>query len=230
MRVVISRGTGLEAGDELHLSELAIYCADVGSLALGHFAWARATASRRALGVLRDSDSIDALVETVAADLAHGSPVSLGFECPLFVPLAVESVEIGRSRAGEGSRPWSAGAGAGALATGLPQAIWLLQEIRRRVPTAHAYLRWDEFAAAGAGMFLWEAFVSGAAKGLSHREDAAIGVRAFAAALPSPQEANAVPVKGEIHSLIGAALLRTGWGTDVALLAEPCVVIRAAPR
>lgn len=40
-------------------------------------------------------------------------------------------VELTSSRQGEGSRAWSAGAGCGALATGLTETLWVLEYIFR---------------------------------------------------------------------------------------------------
>lgn len=63
-------------------------------------------------------------------------PVALGFEAPLMVPVSpVGPVDgwmtLGQARHGETvdgrSRPWSAGAGSGALATGLAQLAWVLE-------------------------------------------------------------------------------------------------------
>jgi len=79
---------------------------------------------------------------------------------------------------------------------------------------------------ADVGLFLWEAFVTADAKGRTHAADAEIAVDCFAGRLPDIPAANAVQ-ETSVHSLIGAALLRTGWSTDLGLLETPCVVIRA---
>lgn len=61
--------------------------------------------------------------------------MALGFEAPLMVPVSPVGVDgwttLGQARQGETvdggrSRPWSAGAGSGALATGLAQLAWVL--------------------------------------------------------------------------------------------------------
>ena len=39
---------------------------------------------------------------------------------------------------------------------------------------------------------------------------------------------NAVACDGAIYSLIGAALLRTGWSSDVEILKHACLVVRVA--
>lgn len=152
--------------------------------------------------------------------------MAMGFECPLHVPLAAEPEDLTRARHGDGNRPWSAGAGCGALTTGLVQTVWILREIRRLSPLdAVACLDWPTFAAGNAGLFVWEAFVSGDAKGQGHSDDARLGVAAFQQALPSPR--TCIKDGAESYSLIGAALLRSGWSQDLSLLSQPSLVVRA---
>jgi hypothetical protein len=198
-----------------------IACADVGSVAKGNFGWW----SSENQGGLKPSG----LVEHVADLLNRGRTVALGFECPLFVPLAENELHLTSARPGEGTRAWSAGAGCGALATGIVQATWVLGEVRRRLSHAlPAHLSWPQFVAAASGLFLWEAFVTGTAKRASHAEDAKAGATAFMRSLPDPPAANAVVCLGAVHSLIGAALLRTGWTSNIAVLEQPCLVLRAS--
>ena len=75
-------------------------------------------------------------------------------------------------------------------------------------------------------MLLWEAFVSGSQKRDSHVADAEAGARAFLHALPSPDDHNAIACPTPVHSLIGAALLRSEWSSDLAIMAEPCLVLK----
>jgi hypothetical protein len=161
------------------MHRLLIACADVRSVANGNFGWSDDEGSQ---GTLPSELAIK-----VAAALCEQRPVALGFECPLFVPLPEAERDLGKSRSGEGSRAWSAGAGCGALATGLVQAAWTLREIRKRCPAqTGAYLEWPAFEEAGSGLLVWEASVSGSAKGSGHVNDAALAVSAFAAKLPVP--------------------------------------------
>jgi hypothetical protein len=104
------------------------------------------------------------------------------------------------------------------------QVAWVLRRIRAAIH-APAYLKWGDFQHAGSGLFIWEALVSGAAKGEDPSDDARRAVAAFHGALPDPTRSNAVSVP-EAYSLIGAALLRTGWKTNPAVLATPALVIR----
>ena len=92
-----------------------------------------------------------------------------------------------------------------------------------------SYLRWHQTPEDGPGLFLWEAFVSGGAKTAGgenlHASDAELAVDAFLRALPDVDHTNAIR-ETAVHSLVGPALLRSGWTNDVKLLAEPCLVIR----
>ncbi|MDP1947667.1 MAG: hypothetical protein Q8L77_09220 [Nitrospirota bacterium] len=198
-----------------------VVCADIGSIAKGNFGW---WSSHGGSG--KTASSLAAHVGTMLND---GQPVALGFECPLFVPLAVNENELTSARPGEGSYAWSAGAGCGSLAAGLVEVAWVLQEVRGRLTQpVPAFLSWQSFSAAGAGLLVWEAFVSGSAKQANHISDAQAGAEAFVDSLPNPMNANAVVCKSEVYSLVGAALLRTGWSVDLKVLSEPCLVIRAA--
>jgi hypothetical protein len=78
------------------------------------------------------------------------------------------------------------------------------------------------------GHFLWEAFVSAKSKRGSHVDDAKAAVAAFVDALPNPR--TCVQCSEGAYSLIGAALLRTGWASDISLLSQPCIVVRAEPH
>lgn len=210
---------------ELDMRNVAVYCADIGSVAKRRFGWAGA--SRVGEPALESGITMDGLASAVANNLNDGRPVALGLECPLFVPITDDPSGLTCARPGEGARAWSAGAGAGALATGLTQTVWLLREIAGRLTSrAPAYLDWPTFVRAHQGLFLWEAFVTGSSKADSHIGDAALAVNAFLRALPNPDAMNAVSCL-DVHSLVGAALIRTGWSTDPQLLSRPCIVIKA---
>jgi hypothetical protein len=112
----------------------------------------------------------------------------------------------------------------------LTEVVWILRRIREQLSRSpvSAYLEWPLLARDGKGLFLSEAFVSGAGKGqsTSHAGDAEIAVQRFIQALPDLDDANAIK-SDEVHSLLGAALLRTGWTTDLAILSKQCIVIKA---
>lgn len=209
------------------VENLVVVCADVGSIARKNFGW---WASNGQWG--KDLSSLSTFV---SQSLNAGAKVALGFECPLFVLVAEDEATLMMARPGEGNRPWSAGAGSGAFATGVVQVVWALRSIRSNLAQPQAFLDWGAFERANSGLFVWEAFISGAGKisaaaagGIDiHVADARAGVGAFLDALPDPIHANSIlPGMAEVHSLVGAALIRSGWSTDLALLSQACLVLK----
>jgi hypothetical protein len=198
-----------------------VVCIDVGSTTSGKFGWA---CSSGATGTTPSG-----VAQHIAEALNSRGAVALGFECPLFVPLAEKETDLTRSRPGEGDRPWSAAAGLGALGVGITQVPWVLREVRRQLTrTCLAFLDWTTFRAAGCGLFLWEAFVSDKAKRSTHVGDAEAAVQAFLAALPEPPTVHRLGATSCVLSLVGAALIRTGWSNDLSLLGQPVLVIGPA--
>jgi hypothetical protein len=114
------------------------------------------------------------------------------------------------------------------MATGLVQAAWTLRALRASTASAAAFVRWDEFESAGKGLFLWEAFVTAAAKAqdLSHHGDAAIAVDRFCELLPDPTRADEVSAERPL-SLIAAAALWSGWLDNPDELRGGCLVVKA---
>jgi hypothetical protein len=184
------------------MHDLVIFCADVGSVKAVNFGWAR-TISDASIVEEDDASSPADLAVAVLNELSADRPVALGFECPLFVPVPAAAVTLCSARVGEGNRPWSAGAGAGALATGLVQAAWVLATIRAGCPEGPLFLDWEAFMARRRGLLVWEAFVTAGAKGSTHVNDAEIAVAAFSRALPNPAAASAVSAERPL-SLAGA--------------------------
>jgi len=169
-----------------------VVAVDVGSVR-SNFAWAGLDLpGRQSVGVGgRDPEGAALAVLEALADQV---PVALGFEAPLMVPVSpVEPAEswrtLGQARQGESvdgrSRPWSAGAGSGALATGLVQLAWVLERVGSVVPGLRCTTRPGAWLAGDAELFVWEAFVSGTGKpvptGISqHAADAAAATDTFA--------------------------------------------------
>lgn len=211
--------------------DLAVYCADIGSVRNGKFGWAVVCDTQQRCG-----RNIEELVDDVVQSLTAGYRVALGFECPLWVPVSDDPAGLTNGRAVDGNRPWSAGAGTSALAAGLTETAWILREMHRRsrhgrvsLPAAH--LEWHEFVDAHDGIFLWEAFVTGEAKyaGADHDQhiaDALTACREFAERLPDPAADSVTEPPHEVRSLIGAALLWSGWSEDLSLLRARCLVVR----
>jgi hypothetical protein len=200
-----------------------IFCADIGSVKGGRFGWFGIGLD----GYAAPGNSIEELASAVAEKIRSGGKVALGFECPLFVPLRDEPMKLTNARSGEGNRSWSAGAGCGALTTGLVEVTWLLEKIRAYTPkSAAAFLDWKAFEKADSGLFLWEAFVTGKAKGSGDAHDAEIAVQTFLSAYPNPDSANAISER-RVFSLVGASVLWAKWSEDLQYLSKPCLVIKA---
>ena len=68
--------------------------------------------------------------------------------------------------------------------------------------------------------------MSGPAKTGDHISDAAAAARRFALRMAAGTEFDDLQPKGEVYSLVGAALLRTEWTTDIAVLAIPSLVVK----
>ena len=207
------------------MKNMTICAADIGSVRKKNFAWASVSGPDR-----RSGTCIVEFAKFVADELMNGVKVSLGFECPLWIPVAAEPGELTQAREGEGNRPWSAGAGSGSLATGLAEVSWLLDRIRQESERSEhhieAFLDWGPFERANGGLFIWEAFITGKGKSGSHVGDARAAVKSFMCALSDPPLKSAVQPACRTRSLIGAALLWAGWSNDIGLLKKPCIVIR----
>lgn len=108
------------------MEQLVVACADIGSMknTKSNFGWQSSAGAEGCYG--------SELVAHLSGLLAVGVPVALGFECPLFVPLRADERALTNQRAGEAGKPWSAGAGCGAMATGLVQVTWILQQLKDR--------------------------------------------------------------------------------------------------
>ncbi len=206
--------------------ELQVFCADVGSLARDNFGWARRIAAETDV-VAHAPSSIESFADAAAAELRQGRPVALGFEMPLFVPVPEPIAELGRARPCDSGAPsWNSPVGSNVLTTGLPQVAWVLARLREAAPDQPAHTRWEAFETERQGLLLWEAFVTKGAKGATHEEDAAIGVAAFCAQLPTPGDADADDTQRPM-SLVAAAASWAGWDVPPDALRRACVLVRA---
>jgi hypothetical protein len=179
--------------------------------------------------------SDDSQAPVIGNDLVEGvgriagrlidEPVALGFEAPMYVPIREKTMELLKARKGEGARPWSAGAGAQTLTMGIPIATYMLQKLREKAPGARAFLNWKSFRLESNNLLLFEAFVSGKSKGKDHTDDANLAASKMLEYLLSNQYENAIQPDDNITNLLGMALLKAGWSTDIKLLDEPCLVV-----
>jgi hypothetical protein len=172
-----------------------IVTVDVGAVRKKNFAWAALDLPTRSPFAQGGMDPEGAALSVLDA-FANSVPVALGFEAPMMVPVSPMEAKgwqtLGKARQGEvtngQSRPWSAGAGSGALATGLVQMAWVLERVAMASPHVRCTTQPELWLAKVADLPLWEAFVSGSAKpapsGMSqHAADAAAAADTFATRL-----------------------------------------------
>lgn len=194
-----------------------IAAVDIGSPRAGRLGWAILPSGMT-------GKAVGELVDALSEGLERG-PVALGFEAPLWVPARSDELTVTGARVGEKSRAWSAGAGSGALATGLAVIPHILARLRKAAPRAVATMDWKAPPTRPHELLLWEAFVSSSDKGDGHEEDAIIAARGFARAcgdLQSYQKLDPEPCL----NLLGACLLRTGWTNDIAVLSSDILVLK----
>jgi len=204
------------------MNNLAIFCADVGSIKQKKFGWAAALPDGQQIS----GTSIEEYASEIAAQIQYSAKVAVGFECPLFVPVREDPILVNSARNGEGNRSWSAGAGTGALATGLVEVLWVMNDVAKQLGyKPSATFNWQAFLDTNA-VYLWEAFVSSSSKGTGHAHDAQIAVEHFQNSLPEPESQDAISEQS-VFSLVGAAALRAGWSINIEVLSEKCLVIKA---
>jgi hypothetical protein len=205
---------------------LQVFCADVGSIARDSFAWARRIPGADGEELHRP-ESIESLAASVAHVLRDGEPAALGFEAPLFVPVPENPDRLGKARPCDAPSPsWSSSVGASVLATAMVQIPWTLKFIHERVPDLRVYVQWPLFAEQQDGLLLWEAFVSGIAKGETHEEDARSGVQAFCEQLPNPGDPGATETERPF-SLLAAAAIWAGFDLPIEATRDGCLLVRA---
>lgn len=205
------------------LTNIVVWAADVGSISKRNFGWCRDDNNSQTL----TGQDIAEFARGIADDLSTGKRIALGFECPLFVPIADAPDDLTKARDGEKNRAWSAGAGSGALATGLTECVWIFERIRELARTdIRPTFEWEVFASGNANLLVWEALVTRSDKGRSHIDDARIAVRAFWTHFPNIESANSVTAVNA-YSLAGAGLIRAKLSTDISLLFQPCIVLAA---
>jgi hypothetical protein len=185
-----------------------------------------------------DGTDLDACIDVLAAALSKDA-LALGFEAPQFVPFRHDQTMLTQARQGDcgpglAPRAFSAGPGATVLVTSLVIVPYVLHRLRERVPAATATLEWRRPMTEPGQLLLWEAFVSDQRKDTitrhvetRHVEDARLAIADFRLGIGHPASFKSSVTTPECLSLLGLALLRTGWSTDLALLSTPCLVVRS---
>jgi hypothetical protein len=130
------------------------------------FAWAAFDAPGRDL--IADGTDPETAVSGLVPGLLAGAQATLLLEAPMSVPVPDGQPgawrRLGKARKGEGNWPWSAGAGAAALATGLAQGAWMLRQLVTSVPGLAATTQPRSWQRGGAQLLLAEAFITAAGK------------------------------------------------------------------
>jgi hypothetical protein len=201
-------------------------CIDVGKPGR-NLGWATDEGGQRLAG-----NDLDTLVSALSGALQRG-PASLGLECPLFIPLRADPLQMTQARQGEcgkglKSRPFSAGAGPTVAVLGIMTACYVLGRLRSLVPGAAATLDWRSPPAEPGRLLLWEAFVTAQRKTheTRHVEDAQLALDCYLERMRNPAQAKSSVHEPECLSLVGVALLRTRWTDDPGVLAQQCLVVR----
>jgi hypothetical protein len=118
--------------------------------------------------IFKTGDDPETAISMLAPDLMAGGQAALLLEAPMAVPVPGSRPDawrsLGKARDGEGNRPWSAGAGAGALATGLAQGAWMLRELAATVAGLTATTQPGSWLRGDAQLLLAEAFITAAGK------------------------------------------------------------------
>ncbi len=201
---------------------------DVGSVGPpSKFGWAAYDVPARE--VLMSGDDPQTAVSALIAGLAWGGQAVLLLESPLSVPVPAGDEEgwrlLGKARAGEGNRPWSAGAGAGALATGLAQGAWMLGQLAAAVPGLSATTQPDSWRSGVARKPL-------PVSASQHAADAVVAGLALVELLDGPE-----PLTSALHcsphgpfNLLTAMALWAGLSIDPSELRADVLVIAGRPQ
>lgn len=207
---------------------MVIYAVDIGSIKEENFGWCRIEGDS-----IRCNTDINKLVDTLVCDLTTSKKVTLGFECPVTISIRKDEKLLTAQRDGENGRPWSAGAGASALATGMSEIAWIFEYLKDSECKIKATTDWSRFNKEEFDLFLWEAFISspnGKPKSRpnkeSHMEDARVAAQTFLKSMKNLEECNAVKTENT-YSIISSLLLWSGLSEDIKILHQPCIVIKA---
>jgi hypothetical protein len=189
---------------------------DAGSYA--SIGWARSALNDCTVGESGDASTLAEAIDWLAANVRTTDRGSIGIEASLGTPRRNDVRRVTAARIGEGNRPWSVFAGAGATAAGLGDMGFIFG----RLADVRATVRPETWARDG-GLLIWEAFISGG-KGNGHCADATIALKAF--------EQRCADLRSDLTpepavNLAVACALASGVLIDVAEIGEPAVVVKA---
>lgn len=198
-----------------------VLCIDVGSPA--KIGWADDTC------LIGSGVDLGEALDRAGALIAKGLPIALGFEAPIWTPRRAELARITGRRGGietTYNRAWSAGAGTGALAAALALMPWCFGRLHSVAGDCEVTVDLERFRNGSVPLFVWEAFVSGIAKGASHHDDALLAVNAFKARWPALD--SDVPAEPALNYAIASAAA-SGLRTNPSELVMAAVVVGVTP-
>jgi hypothetical protein len=183
----------------------------------------------------------ESAVSALVPGLLAGAQVALLLEAPMSVPVPGGQPDAwrgrGKARRGERNRPWSAGAGAGALATGLAQGAWMLRQLAVTVPELTSTTQAETWRRGDAQLLLAEAFITASGKpeplpAGQHAADAVAAGLALAEVLDSsaPLVSSVCCSPRESFSLLAAMALWAGLRIDPGELRAEVLVVAARPQ
>jgi hypothetical protein len=177
-----------------------VFCVDVGSPK--RIGWADSD------GHSGTGDKLGEALEKLSDRLRAGHRVALGFEAPIWTPVRNDLSRITARRDGietKYNRAWSAGAGTGALGAALALMPWCLSRIARSAGNVATTVDLQRFKKNG-GLFLWEAFVSGAMKSIenTHDGDAKLACNAFLKRWPNLR--SEIPAESALNHAVSSAV------------------------
>lgn len=212
---------------------------DIGSVkSPSKFAWAAFDVPCQ--DPVAEGDDPNSAMECLAVGFADNRQAVLLLEAPMSVPVPDADDtgwrSLGKAREGEGNRPWSAGAGAGVLATGLAQAAWMLSRLAVAAPDLVVTTRPGTWQEGKARLLLAEAFVSGAGKPVpvvagQHAADAIAAGRALVECLGDGGALD-TDVRCAPHhplNLLAATALWAGVSLNPEELRNEVLVVRVKP-
>jgi hypothetical protein len=221
--MVCSEGVKTVKGGILRSEKPYVLCVDVGGPA--KIGWAD-DEGRYGTGA-----NLGEALDRLAALLVTGSRVALGFEAPIWTPLRAELDRITSCRGGVETTynpAWSAGAGTGALGAALALMPWCLTRIAKGSGPVTTTLDPQRCYERG-GLFLWEAFVSGAMKvvGTTHHDDAQRACEAFVVRWPGLF--SDIPPEPAVNHAVSSAMA-AGLSIDRNELVIPALVVAATAK
>jgi hypothetical protein len=211
----------LMQGNVLRAERPFVLCVDVGGPK--KIGWAD---SDRKNGV---GAGLGEALDRLSKCLLDRKNVALGFEAPIWTPVRTELSRITASRGGietKHNRAWSAGAGAGALGAALALMPWCLTRIAKAAGSTNVTVNVQRFKENG-GLFLWEAFVSGAMKktGATHCDDAQLACDEFIAQWPDlTSDIPDIPGEHAVNHAVSSAMA-AGFSIDPNELHRPALVV-----